>query len=171
VMDLALLADLRPMARRLVGDWPLPAAMDFEDLMQEGALGLLEASRRFRPDTGASLRTFAHHRMAGAMRDALRDADPLTRDHRAAVRCHAVAFHLDTLDAAAAVPAPTREIDDAWRLDGWLAQLPPRWRFVIERHYLHEESLAEIAEVCELSPGRVSQIKTKALARLRKQVA
>jgi RNA polymerase sigma factor FliA len=64
-------------ARRLVMRTGLSSAYD--DLWSAGALGLLEAVRRFDGSKGASFETFAEHRVRGAMLDELRRLDHLPR--------------------------------------------------------------------------------------------
>jgi len=65
------------LARRLVARTGLHSA--FDDLWSAGALGLLEAMRRFDSTKGASFETFAEHRVRGAMLDELRRQDHLPR--------------------------------------------------------------------------------------------
>jgi RNA polymerase sigma factor FliA len=54
-------------------------AVTADDLWSAGALGLLEAARRFEPGQGARFETFAEHRVKGAMLDELRRLDHLPR--------------------------------------------------------------------------------------------
>jgi RNA polymerase sigma factor for flagellar operon FliA len=65
------------LARRLVLRTGLRSAYD--DLWSAGALGLIEAARRFDGTRGASFETFAEHRIRGAMLDELRRLDHLPR--------------------------------------------------------------------------------------------
>jgi len=65
------------MARRLISRTGLRSAYD--DLWSAGAIGLIEAGRRFDPTRGASFATFAEHRVRGAMLDELRRLDHLPR--------------------------------------------------------------------------------------------
>jgi RNA polymerase sigma factor for flagellar operon FliA len=53
------------------------------DLFTAGALGLLEARRRFDPARGVKFETFVEHRVRGAMADELRNLDHLPRRLRA----------------------------------------------------------------------------------------
>ena len=48
------------------------AALEMEDLVAFGQIGLLEASERFDPRVGANFLTFAHYRIKGAIFDGLR---------------------------------------------------------------------------------------------------
>jgi RNA polymerase sigma factor for flagellar operon FliA len=51
----------------------------YDDLWSAGALGLIEASRRFDNEKGASFEGFVEHRVRGAMLDELRRLDHLPR--------------------------------------------------------------------------------------------
>jgi RNA polymerase sigma factor for flagellar operon FliA len=53
--------------------------VDFGDLVGAGNLGLVEATRRFNWAKGTSFRTFARHRIRGAIMDSLRQIDPVSR--------------------------------------------------------------------------------------------
>lgn len=68
-------------ARRIVARIGLDSVYD--DLWSAGALGLIEAKRRFDAGKGASFETFASHRIRGAMIDELRKMDHLPRRMRA----------------------------------------------------------------------------------------
>jgi RNA polymerase sigma factor FliA len=64
----------------------LPWRLEFDDLMQAGIMGLLEAARKYDPKADCSFSTYAAHRIKGAIFDSLRVQDPgtrkLRRDHR-----------------------------------------------------------------------------------------
>lgn len=64
-------------ARRLSGR--SGGAVSPEDLWSAGALGLLEAARRFDPARDVRFETFAEHRIKGAMLDEMRRMDHLPR--------------------------------------------------------------------------------------------
>jgi RNA polymerase sigma factor for flagellar operon FliA len=53
----------------------LPATVQLDDLLQSGSMGLIEASRNFDADKGASFETFASIRIRGAMLDEVRRHD------------------------------------------------------------------------------------------------
>jgi RNA polymerase sigma factor FliA len=74
------------LARHMVAH--LPPAVDLEDLISAGTIGLIEAVDRYDPAREASVRTFAARRIRGAMLDFLRALDPITkyfRDWRAQI--------------------------------------------------------------------------------------
>ena len=64
---------VRRIAHHLIGR--LPSSVQIEDLMQAGAMGLLEASRQYDDSHGASFETYAGIRIRGAMLDEVRRQD------------------------------------------------------------------------------------------------
>ena len=77
-----------PMIRKVVGRMGLrpDGAIEWEDLLNYGVLGLMDAVERFDPDRGITFETFASLRVRGAVLDALRRHDPLGRLARRRVR-------------------------------------------------------------------------------------
>lgn len=53
----------------------LPPAVQVDDLIQSGMIGLLDASRNYDPSQGASFETYAGIRIRGAMLDEIRKGD------------------------------------------------------------------------------------------------
>jgi len=70
---------IRFTARRLA--WRLPPGVSEDDLISAGVVGLLDALQRFQPGS-VKLKTYAEHRIRGAMLDELRAADTLPRNVR-----------------------------------------------------------------------------------------
>ncbi|KXB30497.1 RNA polymerase subunit sigma-70 [Dechloromonas denitrificans] len=64
----------------------LPASVQFEDLVQNGMLGLLDAMDRYETGFGAQFETYATQRIRGAMLDGLRENDWLPRNLRRELR-------------------------------------------------------------------------------------
>jgi RNA polymerase sigma factor for flagellar operon FliA len=64
----------------------LPANVLFDDLVQNGMLGLLDALDRFEEGFGAQFETYATQRVRGAMLDGLRESDWLPRNLRRELR-------------------------------------------------------------------------------------
>lgn len=71
---------VRVVARRLARR--LPPHADMSELVSAGNLGLIEAAERFDQSKATSFRDFASWRIRGAMLDALREVDTLSRDMR-----------------------------------------------------------------------------------------
>ena len=66
---------VQALARRLAAS--MPHSIDISDLVQDGMIGLIDASHRFDESRGIKFETFAERRVRGAMIDALRrDAWP-----------------------------------------------------------------------------------------------
>ncbi|MEZ4391133.1 MAG: sigma-70 family RNA polymerase sigma factor [Polyangiales bacterium] len=71
---------VQKIARTLLHDQP--AWVRFDDLLGAGQEGLVDASRRYDPERGASFSTYAYYRVRGAMLDHVRDVtsrDPIAR--------------------------------------------------------------------------------------------
>ena len=64
----------------------LPASVQFDDLVQNGMIGLLDAMERFEEGFGAQFETYATQRVRGAMLDGLRENDWLPRQLRRELR-------------------------------------------------------------------------------------
>ena len=82
---------VRRIAHHLIGR--LPSTVQIEDLLQAGAMGLLEASRRYDESHGASFETYAGIRIRGAMLDEVRRQDWSPRSAHRATREISVAGH------------------------------------------------------------------------------
>lgn len=64
----------------------LPASVQFDDIVQNGMLGLLDAINRYEEGFGAQFETYATQRIRGAMLDGLRENDWLPRHLRRDLR-------------------------------------------------------------------------------------
>jgi len=84
------LPQVRYIARRIHDR--LPAHVPFDDLVQAGILGLIEALHKYDPGKNVELRTYAKHRIQGAILDSLRDLDwsprPLRKKARQLEQAH-----------------------------------------------------------------------------------
>ncbi len=70
----ALIRENLPLVRKIAGSLhrQLPPNMEYDDLLQAGTVGLLEALRGFDPDRGVAFNTYANVRIHGAMLDEIR---------------------------------------------------------------------------------------------------
>lgn len=84
----ALVLQYGPLVRKVARSMSLtlPGVFDFEDAVAAGNIGLVEAVRRYDPSRGASFYVFATHRIRGAMLDAFRSLDRLSRTMRRRVQ-------------------------------------------------------------------------------------
>ena len=79
----SLLPLVRACARRLKNTIP---AAELDDLVADGALGLIRAVDTFDPSRGMQLRAYASHIVAGAILNGIRYRDPVSERSRALVR-------------------------------------------------------------------------------------
>ncbi len=75
---------VRAIARSVAAS--LPVTVDVNDLAQEGFFGLKAAIRCFDSSHGVAFELYAKKRIRGAILDALRGMDYLTREHRKTIR-------------------------------------------------------------------------------------
>lgn len=101
------------VARRIVMRTGLQSA--FDDLWSAGALGLLEASRRFDAGRGVTFETFVEHRVRGAMLDELRRMDHLPRRLRS--RTDELQKAKQKLSSQLGREASTEEVASEMKLD------------------------------------------------------
>jgi RNA polymerase sigma factor for flagellar operon FliA len=64
----------------------LPSTLDFDDLLGHGTVALVEAVDRFEPDRGVRFETYAAQRIRGAILDAVRAMDTVSRPARRRMR-------------------------------------------------------------------------------------
>ncbi len=97
-----------PLVKYVIGRMAisLPAAMDSDDVLSAGTVGLLHAIDRFDPDQGVRFETYALQRIRGAIIDTIRSLSPLSRGagRRAKMLDETTAAHAQRLGRA-----PTQE--------------------------------------------------------------
>lgn len=179
------------LAARLRRELALHGELD--DLVAFGFGGLLEARHRFDPDRGVRFRTFAYHRVRGAMLDGVRKMTELPR------RAHERQRIADAAPVTVQ-PAPPTPLDAVFarvsaglttagplhgdfgakspeevlmghqsvaRLLEALTALPERGRAVIRGHYFEGRSLEGLGAELGISKSWASRLHTRALATLR----
>jgi RNA polymerase sigma factor for flagellar operon FliA len=79
-----LILHYAPLVKRVVSRMGVSesAPLDFQDRISHGMLGLIEAVDRFDPQRGVAFETFAANRIRGAILDALRSLDHVSRSVR-----------------------------------------------------------------------------------------
>ena len=165
-------------ARRLMRR--LPASVELDDLVQDGARGLLDAADRFDPARGVKFETFAEPRILGAMLDAQRVAG--VRDRRWRTRQGGgrrrpgnerepgVFVDLKDADLPSPLPGPdalAAAAEAAERVRGAVAVLPRRERFVVESYYWGGVPLRKIGAALGVSESRAAQLHQRAIRMLR----
>lgn len=114
---LAHLPQVRSVARSVWGRTQFHAELD--DLIGYGMLGLLDAVRKYDPGRGVLLKTYAEHRIRGAILDGLRAMDWLSRSARRELKRRQVHRELEQPDSsgptehcAERIPADATRWDD-----------------------------------------------------------
>lgn len=76
-----LILQYAPLVKYVIGRMAisLPAAMDSDDVLSAGTIGLMHAVDRFDPDQGVRFETYALQRIRGAIIDTIRSLSPLSR--------------------------------------------------------------------------------------------
>jgi RNA polymerase sigma factor for flagellar operon FliA len=159
-----------------------------EELEQEGWIGLAQARKAWRPDGGASLKTFAGPRVRGRLMDYLRDLDPLSRKHREQIQAGLLpAVRIGSLDRQAPYAGDDDEgehgrtladqlgrrhagFEQLERRDyvrGLLATLRPPRRRLLELYYLEGMTMKEVGVRLGVSESRISQMHTQIMEDLR----
>lgn len=130
----------------------LPPSIAYEDLLQSGLVGLLQAAERYDPGTGCAFGTYARHVIRGAIFDYVRAAYPMPAaedSHKHAARC----------DMLARAEAQTL-----------LNKLPERERVVVEMR-MRGETYRAIGARIGVHHTRALQIWERAMRRLREIAA
>jgi RNA polymerase sigma factor for flagellar operon FliA len=82
----------------------LPASVEVDDLIQAGMIGLLEASRSYDSEQGASFETYASIRIRGSMIDEIRRVDWMPRSvHRRSRQAAATVRQIEQRTGRAAI--------------------------------------------------------------------
>lgn len=163
--------------------------LPMEDLVQEGAIGLLSAVDNYEAGRGAAFSTFAYWRIRSAITHALTTKGNVVRLPRTArargQRVVSVPFDESVADTS---QPRDRLLDDrssrpdaqalrqleAHEIRAAVRRLGSRERSIISRHFglgRESQTLAEIAADLHLSPTRTQTLKDRALATLAAELA
>ncbi len=166
--------------RTLYGNWIKRTALllkaripwaELDELLQSGAVGMLEALERFDSTRGVDFQTFAGRRIRGAMIDGLR--------REGAFRRGASLLDDDEIDTAAVAcgDSPEDPLSQLSRADNQrviveaLKTLSPLEYRVLALHFYDEVNNREIAKILKVSEGYVSRIRKSALESLAAHMA
>lgn len=204
----------------------VPAFITKDDMTSAAMMGLVDAVNRFDRSKGIMFKTFAEHRMRGAIYDEVRKMDWFSRSlrekhsrlgktinslenqlgrspeeeevaaalgldleeyyhlltevsHLGCVSLHetldssgsGLSFLDNLADKNGSAPLERYEaLELTKELADHLAKLSEKERLVISLYYYEELTQKEIAEVLEVSEGRVSQLHSQALVKLKVKI-
>jgi RNA polymerase sigma factor for flagellar operon FliA len=163
---------------------------DLDDLVAFGFGGLLEAQHRFDPGRGVRFRTFAYHRVRGAMLDGVRKMSQLPRRaherlqppgqssptalptalDKAFTRMGAGLIMATVLQGRFGDESPEAVLlknETIARLLHALPKLPPRQRVLVRGYYFEGRSIDTMARELGISKSWASRLHTHALRMLR----
>lgn len=161
------------IARRMVRR--VPGRVDLHELESAGTIGLIEASHRYDPSSIATFRTFASHRVHGAIVDQMRADGPLTRhQHRRAIETGDYVAPWVTFDSRLVDEQRHSSEAGEWvdplfgrRLRPAMAELPRRLRQLLVWRYWHGLTLDQCGRRLGVKESRACQLEKQAVNRLR----
>jgi RNA polymerase sigma factor FliA len=175
------------VARSAAARYGLPTGVDTDDLVTSGVMGVVEAWSRYDSSRDVPFEAYAARRLKGAVIDAIRAADWVPRKTRERARHtgDAVAA-LVSIDAShsdrtaladvlvdRSCPKPeTRllEADTRDELVDAVERLPERERMIVRSHYFEGALFRDIGISLGVSSSRVSQLHSRALGSLRRDL-
>ena len=183
-----LIADHMEMAAAIASDcatkFNLFSLLPYADVLAYAQQGLVEAARRYSPDSGTKFRTYSWSRIKGAIIDGVRknSRHGFTRklgapdhDEHDGPAPKPVPNSLDAVPDETSVDASAEDRADASRLREALLRaidgLPPRHRDLTLRHYFRGEDLVELSKEYGLCDDYVVRIHKSALRYLRSALA
>lgn len=171
------------------------ATVEFDDLISDGHIGLLDAIEKFQPKKGWQFNTYATNRIKGAMLDGIRKRDYLTRPQRIKNTDGAVLMPKKySLDAKLlfrngrnenctfaeiikddGVPAMVEKLgkflDSAPQLKKIIKALPIVEAVIVRLYFGRSMKMWMIAEILGFSEARVSQLLKIAIDEIRDELA
>ncbi len=152
-----------------------PNACEWDDLFQEGCIGLIQAVDRFNPDLGYTFSTYACRLIWGRATNYLRDKTHSIRPPRGAAPmavCSLDQESAEGLTLAAIVPAAkTDDLDTLIDFDFARQRLNGKERKAIDLKARRDLYQCEIGEALEVSQSQASRIIKKATDKLRRAMA
>jgi len=139
---------------------------ELDELLQWGAIGMMEAMQRFDSSHGVSFQAFASRRIRGAMIDGLRREGSRRRGE--------IVFEAEDVEHAAVANGTSPEdplvlltaSDNRSMLVAALKTLPRLEYQVLALHFYDDMNNREIAAILDVSEGYASRIRKRALESL-----
>lgn len=159
--DKSMVATIQALASSLRARTPY--WLDKDDLLQEGMIGWMRAVRTFDSRRDTQFKTYAQPCIHGAMLDALRRWNNTRRHNTYSVREARLALY--NWEATPEQDFEATEVRVA--VQEACAALPAQQQAVLRLSYTEGLTQEEVGARLHLTPSRISQIHSKALATLR----
>jgi RNA polymerase sigma factor for flagellar operon FliA len=183
--------DYMPLVKQIVARFlrRLPPNVLRDDLVSAGTYGLIDSLRKNGSDRGPTFEWYARVRIRGAILDELRAQDWLTRRARNRIASQADdgraplsgIVSMDDLSEASrnalcdeSTPSPLEAAEGSAEREALaiaIDQLLHRERLIVTLHYFQGVQLKAIAAQLGVSEPRVSQLHSRAMAKLRVALA
>lgn len=137
------------------------------DLIQEGTVGLIEATETYDYRRGVAFSLFAVHRIRGRMLNFLKKEENLAIACIDAEGNDGISQKELIADTAASVAEQAEANELSRRVRGALARLPQKERLVLEQVYLQSEDVKDIAEQLNVSASYIYRLQKTGIRRVR----
>ena len=135
------------------------------DIIQEGTVGLIEATENYDYGTGVAFSLYAMHRIRGRM------IDFVAREKRKSDLCVVEDADLSWAEKIPSSVLSAEERVERGELIGQvsaaLCRLPARERTVLEHVFLHSEAAEEVASQMQLSATHIYRLQKQGIRRIR----
>lgn len=151
-----------------------PADIEYDDLCQEGALGLLRTLQRFDAERGCKFSSYTRPRIRGQMQDSLRQLGPLAlrtpmlwvgNDFEEHDVFQIIGRTSDSFRYITQWPFDLRQA-----LYTALEALPDHQRLLLSLYYVYEMTFEEIGEELGFSGGYLASLHERTILQLRAQL-
>jgi RNA polymerase sporulation-specific sigma factor len=162
-----LIEHYQPLVFKAVMRWHGNQAV-MMDLVQEGTVGLIEATENYQPDRGVAFSLFAFHRIRGRILNYLEREGKLNWVYMDSPVDEEQATLGETLvDTAAAVPDQAERNYLVEQLRTALGRLPEREQVVLSAVYLDDQQPKELADQLNLSLSHIYRLQKQGIRRVR----
>ena len=163
---------LRVLARMQLSP-RLATKVDASDIVQQTMLQAHRGRKQFRgesqPALAAWLRKILARNLAHAVRDYTREKRDIYRERslEASLTSSSICLEHWLADDTSSPSAKVERSEQVLRLSKALDALPDHQREAVVRHYFQHQTLAQIAEATEQTPGAVAGLLHRGLKKLR----
>jgi len=176
---------IESVARKQSKKWPNSI---YEDLLQDGLIGAMEAAQSFEPERGVRFQTYAQIRVIGAMLDGIRQWDWVPRLERQRQKVdenrkkpptiqslnvpkfnETEDFQLLTIEDRIGKEDRTHPQELTEEVARLLVGLKQRERLILLLYYCEGLSMREVGDALGINESRVSQIHDAVILRLKQR--